>query len=67
MGWFEHRHYWQPKTGLNKVIAAGSDKAKSGLIIEDCLCGAVRQIEFEPGENPTVRVVLPPQPKEKTE
>lgn len=68
MGWFEHRHNWRPKTGLNTVVVPGSARAKSGLIIEDCSCGAVRQIEFEPGENPTVRIVLPPtQPKEKTE
>ena len=63
---FEHRHYWLPKTGLNTVVSPGETKPKSGLIIEACLCGAIRQIEFEPGKPPTIWCVLPgPAPSEK--
>jgi hypothetical protein len=57
MGWFEHRHWWRPKTALNRVMQPGTDLAISGLIVEDCSCGAVQTIEFAPGQDPVVRIV----------
>lgn len=59
MGWFEHRHHWRLKTGLNTIASAmGGDKPSGGLIVEDCSCGAVRTIEFYPGEAPVIRTAL---------
>ncbi len=59
MKWFEHRHYWRPKTDLNTITVPGTEKPRGGLILEDCMCGAVRTIEFYPGEAPVVRVAKP--------
>lgn len=58
MAWFEHRHYWRPKTALNTIHVPGEQRAVAGMIIEDCSCGAVRTIEFEPGKAPIVRYAL---------
>lgn len=60
MKWFEHRHYWRPKTVLNKIIDPDTKAVRGGLLVEDCLCGAVRTIEFEPGIAPTIRVAESP-------
>jgi hypothetical protein len=56
MSWFDHRHYWRPMTNLNTVIDPVTGKPKMGLLIEDCACGAVRQIEFSAGKAPVVFV-----------
>jgi len=55
MTWFKHHHYWRPKTGLN-TIRNDDERLSGGLIIEDCRCGAVRTIEFYPGQEPIVRI-----------
>jgi hypothetical protein len=57
MSWFKHRHYWLQKTGLNTVHTQNG--ITGGLIVEDCSCGAVRTIEFQPGSAPVVRVTEP--------
>ena len=57
MPWFKHHHYWRPKTDLNRVMDPDNlSIARGGLIIEDCSCGAVRTIEFEPGKAPVIRI-----------
>lgn len=58
MGWFEHKHCWYPKTTPNKVMMPGSDLATKCLILEVCHCGAVRTIEYEPGQPPVVRLAV---------
>jgi hypothetical protein len=58
MSWFKHRHYWREKTGYQNGITGG-------LIVEDCTCGAVRTIEFQPGSAPVVRVTEPNKPETK--
>ncbi len=55
MGWFEHVHNWYPATALNTVHQPGVEKATAGLIVEECRCGAIRTIEFAPGQKPVVR------------
>ena len=50
MAWFEHRHYWRPKTALNTVLDPETKEKIGGLLLEDCPCGAVRTIEFQPGQ-----------------
>ena len=62
MGWFEHSHYWRPKTDLN-IIKNREGGNQGGLIVEDCTCGAVRTIEFEPGKPPVVRMAREEQPQ----
>lgn len=66
MGWFEHRHYWRPKTLMNQIVKPGTSEAIGGLLVEDCVCGAVRTIEFHPGEAPVVRIALTVEPKPST-
>lgn len=58
MKWFEHRHHWYPHSSaeFSKIMQPGTDRALSALIVEHCRCGAVRTIEFKPGETPVVRV-----------
>lgn len=56
MGWFDHRHYWRPKTALNTIVDAETKQKRGGLLVEDCMRGAVRTIEFEPGRAPVVRM-----------
>jgi hypothetical protein len=56
MTWFKHRHYWRQKTGISTIYAPEGDKPNGGLIVEDCHCGAVRTIEFYPGQEPIVRI-----------
>lgn len=58
MGWLDHKHYWRPKTALNTVVDPQTKGNIGGLIIEDCMCGAVRQIEFWPGKSPVIRTTL---------
>lgn len=59
MAWFDHNHYWRPKTALNTIHQPGQEKASGGLVLEDCSCGAVRTIEFYPGKDPVVRIARP--------
>lgn len=61
MGWFgiEHRHYWRPKTAMNTIVDPQTKGNLGGLVLEDCMCGAVRTIEFYPGKEPTVRIAKP--------
>ena len=58
--WFEHRHWWRAKTDLNKVIDPTSKMATAVLLLEDCACGAVRQIEFKPGQAPVIWITKAP-------
>jgi hypothetical protein len=58
MGWFEHHHRWRDKTGMITLKESGI--AQGGLIVEDCRCGAVRTIEFRPGQTPIVRIAASP-------
>ncbi len=64
MNWFEHRHWWRLKTDLNKVVNK-EGQATACLIIEDCACGAVRQVEFAPGVAPVIRITLAPKDVER--
>ena len=56
MSWFEHRHYWRPKMDTNTVFDPETKLATAIILIEDCPCGAVRQIECRPGQEPIVRI-----------
>jgi hypothetical protein len=62
-GWFEHRHYWLPKTALNTIRDEGKTLPSGGFIVEACQCGAVRQIEFRPGEAPKIFIAKATEPK----
>jgi hypothetical protein len=59
MGWFKHRHWWCGKNALN-TIEDEAGRTTGALILEDCACGAVRQIEFKPGVDPVVRITPAP-------
>lgn len=59
MSWFKHRHWWRRMTGKIEIYPPGLDTAEAFAILEDCSCGAVRTIEFYPGEAPVVRVAKP--------
>jgi hypothetical protein len=54
MGFFDHQHYWRPVTDLNTVVDPHTKGKLGGLILQQCSCGAVRQIEFYPGKAPIV-------------
>jgi hypothetical protein len=56
MGWFDHKHYWLPKTALNTIKDPQSGGIIGALIVEGCSCGAVRTIEYQPGADPIVRL-----------
>jgi hypothetical protein len=56
MTWFKHNHHWQQKTGINSISEPGKDRPTGGIIVEDCHCGAVRTIEFYPGQEPVIRI-----------
>jgi hypothetical protein len=59
MSWFQHRHYWRVKTGIHEVKNRDSSTG-SCLFLEDCPCGAVRQIEYSAGNDPVIRIARPP-------
>jgi hypothetical protein len=57
MSWFEHRHYWRPRTGINTVSNAKGETVMC-LVLEECSCGEVRTIEYQAGQPPIVRMGL---------
>jgi hypothetical protein len=60
MGWFEHRHYWRTKTALNPIKDPQTGGTVGALIVEDCSCGSVRTIEYQPGTPAVIRIAKPP-------
>lgn len=60
MPWFKHQHYWRQKTGINPIRRSDKELAEGGVILEDCPCGAVRMVEFRPGEVPKVFITEAP-------
>lgn len=65
MGWFEHKHLWLPKTELNTIKDPHTRAVIGAIIIEDCSCGLVRSIEFQPGSAPVVRIAETPKEPSK--
>ena len=63
MSWFKHRHWWRTMSRPNLYNPGGTRPIGEG-IIQDCRCGAVRTIEFFPGQAPVVRIAAAP-PEEK--
>jgi hypothetical protein len=53
MSWFEHRHYWRPRSDIELTTEG---RAKGIQFVEGCCCGAVRTIEIYPGKAPVVRI-----------
>lgn len=62
MGFFDHEHYWTPKTAVNTIVEPGTKSATGALILEGCRCGSVRQIEYTPGVAPVIRPAQTPTP-----
>ncbi len=61
MGFFDHRHHWRRKAGPDRVMSKeNKELAQSVILIEDCHCGAIRQIEYTTGREPTIFVVMTP-------
>lgn len=54
---FKHRHYWTELTGVNRVRDPGKSLPHAAFILEECRCGAIRQIEYRLGESPKVYIV----------
>ncbi len=52
---FEHHHYWVSKTGLN-TVRDPEGNVSLAFFVEGCRCGAVRSIEYVPGQVPVIRM-----------
>ena len=62
MAWFKHKHWWRDRSGII-VIKRDDGSHQGGMQVEDCTCGAVRTVEFYPGQPPVVRIALKPEDK----
>jgi hypothetical protein len=54
MGWFDHRHHWTD-VQLHPVKAPDAAQAQGYLLLQECRCGAVRQLEYSAGDAPVIR------------
>lgn len=55
VSWFEHYHSWSPRK-VDAVRQPEAPYATGALILEQCRCGAVRTIEYTPGQAPVIRI-----------
>lgn len=54
MSWWEHKHYWVVRDA--HAVAKKEGGNVGSLVFQQCSCGAVRTIEYGPGQIPIIRM-----------